>query len=468
MNGRHRHLGQVVLARRVRTNRMTPARVSGIVFLLAASVALTMTGFGIIMPIFPRRLADFGAGVEALGIMTMAFALTQMIAAPIAGTLADRLGRKPLILIALLSFALANLAYLVAPSAAAFIAIRAIAGAFTAGLFPAAMGVVADIAPERDRARWVGIVMGGYGAGLVFGPVLGGLLYDSMGFAMPFVASAAVAGVAFLAALGFVPETRPAVVRRRESLISRRQTAISGAPAPSLWDVLPRPLTLFAGIVLVDFVGSFAFAYVEPQMVFYIYDSLGWTTAQFGLLVGGYGLAMMLGQVFLGQTSDRFGRKPVIVAGIFLNGLLYPGMAFVLDYWLLFAIGVVAGLGAALTAPALSALLLDITQPNSRSQVLGIRGSILSLGGVLGPLLVSLLSGLLTPQQIFLSAAALLLVSLVVALLLLREPVEPVQATPKLAEEIVRRRALAAQATLQGLVLSAQEQRTLSGRADGR
>lgn len=376
-----------------------------------------------------------------------------------AGGLADRLGRKPMILVALIAFVLANLAYLVANSTAAFIIIRAMAGGFTAGLFPAAMGVVADIVPEKERARWIGIVMGGYGAGFVFGPVLGGLLYDSWGYSSPFLASAAMALLALVAAFVMVPETRPAAVRRRDALRLRREQAITQTPDPSVWDILPRPVYFFLALLLVDFIGNFAFAYVEPQMVFYIYNTLDWTTAQFGLVVGGYGLAMMVGQVFLGQVSDLFGRKPVIVAGMALNLLLYPGMAFIGDFWTLFGVSVLAGLGMALLSPALSALYLDISQPQYRSRILGIKGSVLSLGGVLGPLLVAVTARFLTPQEIFLSAAGLMVISILVALFLLREPEKSVTAAGDPEWEIAQRRSMAAQASLSGIVLTARTAR---------
>lgn len=462
MSRERSNLGEVVVATVVRTNALPPERIRTIVLLLAASVALMMTGFGIIMPIFPRRLAEFGAGVEALGVMTMTFALTQMIFSPVGGTLADRWGRKPVILIALAAFGVANLAYLLADSTVSFIAVRAVAGAFTAGLFPASMGVVADITPDQDRARWIGIVMGGYGAGLVFGPVVGGVLYDIYGFATPFLASAGMAAIALVAAALQVPETRPASLRHREALRTAREQAWASTPNHATWDVLPRPLYLFAALLVVDFIGNFAFTYIEPQMVFYIYDTLRWSTADFGLLVGGYGLAMMLGQIFLGQASDRYGRKPVIVLGILLNGLLYPGMAYLQTFWAMFVLAVLAGFGMALISPALSALFLDITRPQYRSRVLGIKGSVLSLGGVLGPLLVAVATSFLSPQQIFLSAAVLMVISVLVAVLFIQEPKQAPQASPDLASEVMQQRAMAAQASLQGLILQAHRQRGLS------
>lgn len=454
------NLGTVHIATYVTTHRPSPQRTRSIILLLAGSVALMMTGFGIIMPVFARRLAELGSGVAALGIMTTAFALAQLVAAPTFGTWADRKGRRPFILLAIGAFILTNVGYLLASSTAVFIAVRAIGGALTAGLFPAAMGVVSDIAPEAQRGRWIGIIMAGYGAGFVFGPVLGGVLYDNFGFAMPFVASAMMGGIAFMAAVWLVPETRPAAIRQREQLRQRRETAVSPHPTQiSLWSTLPRPLTLLGTLLFLDFIGSFAFAFIEPQMVFYLYEELGWTTAQFGLVVGVYGLAMMLGQAFLGQSSDRWGRKWVIIIGQVLNTMLYINLAFLRSYPLIMIGSFIAGLGAALTAPAISAFYLDITARQHRSRIIGIKESSLSLGGVLGPLLVVVISRYTTPVGIFLIAGTLMLLSIVLALLFLHPMREPTTAATEESPECPRGQI--ATAILRGLVLQAMRARSI-------
>ena len=455
------NLGAVHVATAVTTNHPPPRRAQVIIWLLAGSVALMMTGFGIIMPVFARRLAEFGSGVEALGVMTTAFALSQLIAAPILGGWADRYGRRPSVLMAIAAFIVANIGYLLAPSTAVFIIVRAAGGAFTAGLFPAAMGVVSDIVPENQRARWIGTIMAGYGAGFVFGPVLGGVLYDSYGFAMPFIASATIGVVALVAALIVVPETRPASVRRREMLRERREAAVTQAAAPSLWAILPRPLSVLGTLLFLDFIGAFAFAFIEPQMVFYLYDQLDWTTAQFGIVVGVYGLAMMLGQLFLGQASDRVGRKPIILLGQTMNTILYLNLAFARSYPLIMLGALTAGLGAALTAPAISAFYLDITARQHRSRVIGIKESSLALGGVLGPLLVVVFSRFATPVAIFLIAGGLILFSVVMAAVFLRAPERRLVAETAVASAAphIRRRSEAATATLRGLVLEATRAR---------
>ena len=449
------NLGEVIVATEVITSGVSSRRARHIILLLAASVALMMTGFGIILPVFARRLGEFGSGVEALGLMTMSFALAQLVAAPFMGSLADRIGRRPLVLLALAAFAISNIGFLLASSTRVFILVRALEGGLTAGLFPAALGIVADIVPEDQRGKWVGIVMSSYAAGFIFGPVIGGVLYDGWGFAAPFVASASLASIAFIAASILVPETRTREVRRREDLRQRREAATAPTQAGSFWASLPKPLYMFGTLLIVDFVIIFAFAFVEPQMVFYFYEELGWTTVQFGVVIGAYGLAMVIGQAALGQLSDWLGRKPLIVVGLLLSATFYAGLTFVTWFPLMMAVAVVAGLGEALVMPALSAFYLDIAAEQHRSRVMGIKESAAALGGVAGPLLIVGVAATMTPQGVFVSGGVVTLLAAGLALAVLKAPRRVAERAGDISWECSSNRSMAAQASLRGIVLRA-------------
>jgi DHA1 family tetracycline resistance protein-like MFS transporter len=434
--------------------------VRSIILLLAGSVALMMTGVGIIIPIFARRFDEMGGGVQALGLMIMAFALAQFLAAPLMGSLADRYGRRPFVLLSLASFALANVGFLLADSTAAYTAVRALEGALGAGLYPAAMGIVADVAPEKERGRWIGTVMAGYGAGFILGPVLGGLLYDWLGFAAPFLASALMASVAFVVALFVVPETRTPELRLREELAKRRARERAMGRSESLWNSLPRPLAVFGALLFIEFSLIFAFAFIEPQMVFFLYEAQGWTTVQFGVLVGVYGLSVFIGQLTLSRLSDRYARKPIIVVGVLLNAVFYLALAFFPLFGVLMAAAVLSGLGEALALPAVTAFVLDLTSPQHRSRVMGIKESAAALGGVLGPLLVISAASATSAQGVFLVASALVLGVAVLALLDLRASCLGEECRGE-ARAYAERRALVAQATLRGIVTSASAARKM-------
>ncbi len=411
--------GELVTGREVKPEEKAKESVTSktrrILFLLAASIALMMTGYGIVMPVFAKRLGELGSGVATLGLMSMGFAFAQFLLSPFMGSLADRFGRKPLILIALAGEVVANSAFLLAQSTTLYIAIRIFQGAMTAGLLPAVMGVVADTVPERQRAQWMGIVMGSYGAGFIFGPALGGFLFDHWGFAAPFGVSAALALVALLLAFVMVPETRLAFARVQKPDPATGRTGWKG-----LFASLPRPLYLFATLLLLDFIAVFGFAFIEPQMMFYVYNQLFLTPTQLGIIVGGYGLAMLVGQAALGRLSDRYGRKPLIVLGLLLSFALYPGMIFLQQFGLIFIVAVVSGLGGALVTPALSAAYLDIADPEHRSQVMGIRGSLSALGGVAGPMLVAVVSLWTTARGIFAISGGVTLLAVFLALAVLK------------------------------------------------
>lgn len=450
----HPILGEVVTGAQVITTGLSAARRWNIVLLLAGCIALLMTGFGIILPVFARRLMEFGAGVETLGMMTMSFALAQFVAAPFMGSLADRIGRRPLIILALVAYIAANIGFLFAPTTSAFIVVRTLEGALTAGLFPSAMGVVADISPEDERGHWSGILMGAYGAGFIFGPVIGGFLYDGWGFAMPFVLSAFMAVLALGAAIILVPETRTEEIRHRDQLLQRREIQISGDKKGSLWDSIPRPLTVFGTLLLIDFMIVFSFAFVEPQMIFYFYDQLGWSTIQFGVIVGAYGGSLVISQLLFGRMSDRFARKPVIILGMLLYALFYLALVLITNFPLMLLAAVISGIGEALVMPALSAYYLDITAERHRSRVLGIKESSASLGGVLGPLLVVGVSIMTTPQGVFMFAFLATLVTTAVALVVLRTSHIAVEKHPEIAWALSRNRNIAAHATYRGIVTS--------------
>jgi MFS family permease len=166
----------------------------------------------------------------------------------------------------------------------------------------------------------------------------------------------------------------------------------------------------------------FAWAFFEPRLLFYVFDDLGWTTAQFGLAAGGYGIASALGQTVLGRVGDRFGRKLPIIIGLILFSAQFVGLIFTNSLWLVLISFVIAGLGEGLASPALGAFFLDISKEQHRARVMGIKSSAASLGGVVGPLLAASIAARVTPQGSFAASVAIVLFGVLLALVVLQEP----------------------------------------------
>jgi MFS family permease len=375
-----------------------------IVSALSVCMALQMTSFVMIMPLFARRFTEFGAGVEALSLSELSYALASTLAAPFMGALSDRFGRRPLMLASLVVYILAFSGYLFASSAEVFILLRGLAGAFTAGLIPAVIGIVADVAPTNRRAQWIGIVNGGASIGWIVGPILGGMLYDHWGYEVSLVASIVMACAALMVALLTLKDIRNNVTHPLDTKFSLKTFQYS----------LPNSLSIFGVLLGISFASMFAWTFIEPRFMFYAYDDLGWSSSMLGLVMSTYGIALVLGEFSLSRLSDRLGRKPVIMVGLLFFSAQFIGLAFSRDYLLIAATFVIAGLGNALFDPALSAYILDIAPAERHGRILGIKSTAGSLGNILGPALVILSANILSAQSVFMVATGIVYLILLV------------------------------------------------------
>ncbi len=393
---------------RPRAQRRSGLTPHGMMVCLAACMALQMTSFVIILPLFARRFTQIGAGVGALGASEMAFALAATVTAPLMGTLADRFGRRPILLVSLVVYVLAFTGYLLASSAVAFIVLRGLAGALTAGLVPAAIGVVADLAPSDRRAQWIAIMSAGSSFGWIAGPVLGGLLYDNWGYEVALIVSIGMETAAFLLALLTLREThKPAV---------ERSSATASPNAPFRFPDLTASLAPVAAVLFIYFAVMFAWAFMEPRFMFYAYEDLGWSSSVLGLMMSVFGITMMAGELGLGRLSDKLGRKPVIVVGLVLFSAQFLGLAFFRDHiWIALAFAI-AGLGNAIFDPALSASILDSAPSGSQARLLGVRSTVGSLANIAGPGLAVLLVPILHVQGVVLASSGVVLAAVLVAL----------------------------------------------------
>ena len=380
---------------------------------MALCMGLEMTGLVIVLPLFARRFDSFGAGTQALAISSMAYALSGTFVAPIIGMLADRFGRRPMILLSLASCCAALCGFLLAASAWQLIVFRGLAGVSTAVL-PLAASVVGDLAPGNQRARWIGIVNSGASAGWIAGPLLGGLLYDRFGYAVACVASIVLAIGALLVAALRVHETHTPEVHP-----GRPPLAWTGG----LRTLRAGPAFLF--LLFINLSTMFAWAFCEPQFMFHAYDDLGWSSSQVGLVISAYGVACTSGLFALGHLSDRLGRKPVLLLGLALFSVQFIGLVVLRTVPWLVASFTLSGLGQGLFDPALRALILDMSPAEQTAGMMGLNSMAGSLGTLLGPALAVLFT--LSAQVVFLIAAGMVAMLVLASGLVLRTPAKAAQ-----------------------------------------
>jgi MFS transporter, DHA1 family, multidrug resistance protein len=341
------------------------------------------------------------------------------------GTWSGRIGRKPILFISLAGFIVTNLLLAFVNVPLLFIPIRFVEGMLLSGLIPAAMSMVGDTIPLSKQGRWIGYLTTAQAVGFALGPGIGGLLSQTLGFTSPFLLSATIALAASLLAVFMVPETLPKHVRveARPQKANRRALA----QKPKKWP-FARLIWLVAPFLVIDFGMIFTYPFVFPQFPFFFEKVLHYSTAQYGMLFSVYGMALAVFPLVLGRLSESLPKKPLIVIGSLLFSALLVVVLAAPLYSLLLAGAALAGLGSALVEPAMGSIYLAATTDDTHGQIMGLRGSAISLAIMLGPLAQALIGPWITPQITFAIGVVVSVSMALVAFLLLINPRQVKQA----------------------------------------
>jgi DHA1 family tetracycline resistance protein-like MFS transporter len=352
---------------------------------LLLTVTLDAMGIGLLIPATPELiLALTGEGLTHAAVyggwLTATFAIFQLVAGPILGSLSDHYGRRPVLLLSLAAFGLSYLLMAFAPSIAWLFVAQALAGLF--GATPATAGAyLADISRPEERTRRFGLIAAAFGTGLVVGPAIGGLLV-SIGLRVPFVTAAALslATVAYGAVV--LKESLPDHLRRPFSWRA-------ASPLGALRELRRRGrVGLLLGTAFLQRVSTSALPATWPYFAMHEY---GWGTRQVGYSLAGFGAATIVGQVWLLRAMDRtFGTARAAEIGLALLAIGYVGFAFghgnalVIVCIVLTTMGFVAG-------PALAGLLSVRIPGDAQGLLQGVLASLNGVAAVLTPLIMTAL-----------------------------------------------------------------------------
>src|SRR6266568_2242781 len=270
-------------------------------FLMALTIFIDFTGFGLVIPLLPFWAEHLGANAVGVGLILTIYALAQFIFTPILGSLSDRHGRRPVIIASLaieaISFALSALA-----NTLPFLLIARFIGGIGASNIGSAQAVVSDVTPPKERARGMGLIGAAIGLGFVVGPALGRLLAP-LGPALPFWVAMLVALANALLVLRFLPETR-----RTESACATvpfTNRGMGGVLAGWRW-VLRNPAV--ARLVAINLLFTVAFTAMEAVFPLFTQHSFGWKAVQNGYIFTYAGIVIVLMQGGLvGQLVKRWG-----------------------------------------------------------------------------------------------------------------------------------------------------------------
>ncbi len=386
------------------------------------AIVLDAVGIGLIFPILPSLLQDVTHAENVapyIGILTALYAVMQFIFAPVLGSLSDRLGRRPVLLISLAGAAINYLFLAFAPSLWMLLLGRAIAGLTSANTSVAA-AYITDISPEDQRARRFGLFNAMFGIGFIIGPVLGGALGDTW-LRLPFIAAAALNGCNLLLALFILPESR---TPSREKI----DLAALNPLRPLRWVFSVKSLL---PIIFIFFIFSATGEAYGTCWALWGRDTFRWNGLWIGLSLGTFGVCQTLAQAFLpGPAVRLLGERAAILTGVAGVCIALIVMAFATQGWMIFVIMPVFALGG-IGVPALQSLATRQVDENQQGQFQGVLASAVSLASIVAPLAFSsfyLVVGEQWPGAIWLSVVVVYAIGVLFVLGLRLKKPEPTPA----------------------------------------
>ena len=380
--------------------------------IVLAAVLIDTIGFGIVMPVLPTLIVQLKGGTlsdaaRTGGALLIAFAAAQFFAGPIFGSLGDRFGRRPVLLAAMIAFAVDYALMAFAPTVGWLFLGRIIAG-FAGAIYGPANAVLADVTPPEKRGEVFGLMGAAFGAGFIIGPAIGGLL-AGFGPRAPFVVAGALAVLNALWMAVAMPETLAPADRR--AFDWRRANAF-GAFKPVFHAGGATPL------LIVAFLWQFAQMVYPATWAFWAEIRFGWSPHMIGLSLAASGVTMALTQVFLtGRIIGRFGEARTVMIGMAVAVATFIAINFATAGWMVFAL-IALGSLTGLVFPGINALLSRSVDSANQGALQGGMASLGSVAEVIGPLAMTQTlafgSEHGTPGAAFLLAAALALVSAVI------------------------------------------------------
>jgi DHA1 family tetracycline resistance protein-like MFS transporter len=353
-------------------------RRAALAFIFVTAV-LDIVAMGIIIPVLPQLIEEFvGSNARAgviNGVFVALWAGMQFICSPIIGSLSDRYGRRPVILISCAGLALDYVLMALAPNLWWLAAGRIIAG-ITSSSFTTIYAYMADITEPAKRARAYGLIGAAFSGGFVLGPVLGGFLGD-FDPRLPFWVAGGLSGVAFFYGLLILPESLP--VEKRMAFSWRRAN-----PVGSL--ILLKRHAELSGLAVVNFLLYFAHHVFSAVFVLYAAWRYGWGPKEVGLLLALVGVLDMLVQgVAVGPLVKRFGDRGVMVFGL-LGGTVGIALMGWAPTGLIFILAMLPNALWGLAMPTLQSLMTRRVGEDEQGQLQGANMSVASIAGVMSPL----------------------------------------------------------------------------------
>ena len=345
--------------------------------ILLSNLFIAFLGIGLVIPVLPTIMNELHISGSVVGYMVAAFAITQLIASPIAGKLVDNIGRKIMIVLGLFIFGLSEFLFGFGRSVEILFASRMLGGVSAAFIMPAVTAYIADITTLAQRPKALGYMSAAISTGFIIGPGIGGFLAE-YGTRVPFYA-AGVLGL-FAAILSFFLLKEPSRATDNEEV------------TPSMLGSVKRVFSplYFIPFILI-FVLSFGLAAFESLFSLFVDHKFAFTPSDIAIIITGSGIVGALAQLILFDwLTKKMGEINVIRYSLILSAILTFAMTIVSHYFAILFVTFFIFVGFDLIRPAVTSYLSKIAG-NEQGFVGGMNSMFTSLGNIFGPILGGIL-----------------------------------------------------------------------------
>lgn len=373
-------------------------------YTLWVAEVVAIIGFHAVQPFLPYYIQEFdmASRAEALvwaGRMGTAAGLAMAVSSPIWGMMADRFGRKPMVVRSMIGGGLSVILMAYVTSVEQLLAARLLQGAL-AGTVTACLTLTSTSTPKQHVGYALGLMAGAFMLGAAVGPLFGGPLIAAFGYHSCFLASGLIVMVAGVAVQLWVRED----FQRSRAVESSEGSRLPGRD-------MARLLAIPAFLILVVTVTSmsFTFGFIMPVVPLFLQELAGRDDVLplAGVIFGVGGLVAAVSSAVMGRYSDRVGPRRVLVWGLWGAGAFSLGQGLagsVVEFGILVVLG---GIATGAVRPVANALVARIIPEADRGKAFGVMSSVAALGWAAGPVAGGYLGAELGFRSVFYATAAL-------------------------------------------------------------
>lgn len=339
-----------------------------------SNLFLIFTGVGLVIPVMPLLMEDMHFNGAIMGMMLSVFSITQLLASPIMGYLSDKIGRKKMIVLGMLLFAISEFIFGFANDKYIFYLSRGLGGVAAALLMPAVTAFVADMTTIEQRPKAMGYVSAAISGGFIIGPGIGGVL-ASLGHRVPFFAAGIIAIIGCLL-------TQSILIEPQHNLQAKNTSQKTNAKE-IVREFLSKPGVLFIFIII--FISSFGLQAFESIYTIMTTIIFGFNPAQIAVIITVSGVLALFFQLFLfDHIIRKISEIGLIQITFFVSAIFIFIIAFTKNSTIFVIATFVVFLAFDLFRPAVTTYLSKIAGEN-QGTINGLNSTFTSFGNIIGP-----------------------------------------------------------------------------------